>query len=80
MKLGRRADVERLARENDPLPFRRAIINAALGDRERMFDGLRQMAEQEPQRLVILLRQPEFAPYRQDPRFEALLRRVNLEP
>ena len=40
-KLGRRADAERLARDDDRLPFRRAIINAALGNTDRMFDGLR---------------------------------------
>lgn len=80
VKLGRRAEAERLARENDRLPFRRAIINAALGDRDRMFDGLQEMAAQEPQRLVILLRAPEFAPYRQDERFKRLLRLVNLDP
>jgi serine/threonine-protein kinase len=78
--LGRRAEAERLARENDRLPFRRAIINAVLGDRDRMFDGLQEMAEKEPQRLVILLRDPGIANYRSDPRYTALLRRVNLSP
>ncbi len=79
VKLGRRADAERLAREDDRLPFRRAIINAALGDTDRMFDGLHEMADREPQRLVLLLRAPELAPYRQDERFRRLLRRVKLD-
>ena len=80
MKLGRRAEVEELARRYDHLPYRRAIINAALGNRERMYDGLEQMAREETQRLVILLRDPGFGPYRADERFKRLLRRVNLEP
>ena len=79
VKLGRRADAERLAWENDRLPFRRAIINAALGDTDRMFDGLDEMADREPQRLVLLLRAPELAPYRQDERFTRLLRRARLD-
>ena len=78
--LGRRADAERLAREDDRLPFRRAIINAALGNADRMFDGLEEMVDREPQRLALLLRSPELAPYRQDERFTRLLRRVNQLP
>ena len=78
--LGRRADAERLARQDDRLPFRRAIINAALGNADRMFDGLQEMADTEPQRLVVLLRAADLAPYRNDERFKRLLRRVNLEP
>jgi serine/threonine-protein kinase len=78
MQQDRRAEAEELARINDHLPFRRAIINAALGDAERMFSGLEEMARSEPQRLVLLLRQPEFSRYRSDARFVALLRKVKL--
>ena len=77
--LGRRTDAERLAQDYDHLPFRRAIINAALGNTDRMFHGLEEMAEREPQRLPHLLRAPEFASYRQDERFARLLRRLNLD-
>jgi serine/threonine-protein kinase len=66
VKLGRRAEAEKLARENDRLPFRRAVINGALGNTGRMFDGFEDMAAGEPQRIVLTLRQPEFAAYRQD--------------
>jgi hypothetical protein len=78
--LGRRAEAERLAQEYDHLPFRRAIINAALGDPDRMFDGFEEMAEREPQRLAQLMKAPEFARYRQDERFTRLLRRMQLDP
>jgi hypothetical protein len=60
------------------LPFRRAIINAALGNTDRMFNGLEEMSEQ-PQRLPHLLRVPELAPYRRDERFTRLLLRLNLD-
>ncbi len=77
--LGRRAEAEKLAQDNDHLPFRRAVINAALGNADRMFHGLEEMAEREPQRLAWLMRAPELAPYRRDERFTRLLRRLNLD-
>lgn len=77
--LGRRAEAEQLARENDHLPFRRAVINAALGNTGRMFDGLEEMADREPQRLAQLLRAPEFAPFRHEERFKRLLERMQLD-
>ena len=80
VKLGRRAEAETLAQVNDRLPFRRAIINAALGNTDRMFSGLEETFEREPQRIVHLIRQPEFAPYRRDERFTRLLRRMNQLP
>jgi len=80
VKLGRRAEAEELARRYDHMPYRRAIINAALGNRERMYHGLEQMAREETQRLVLLVRDPGFAPYRADDRYKNLLRRVHLEP
>ena len=78
--LGRRAEAEKLARDYDHLPFRRAIINAALGNSGRMFHGLEEMAEREPQRLAHLLRAPEFAAYRHDERFMRLLQQMKLDP
>jgi len=76
--LGRRAEAEALAVKYDHLPFRRAVINGALGRDDRMFHGLEQMAEREPQRLPQLLRAPELAPFRLDPRFRRLVERLRL--
>lgn len=78
MKAGRRVEVEELARRNDHLPFRRAVINGALGNLDRMFQGLEEMAEREPQRLALVLRSPEFGTFRADERYRKLLRRLNL--
>lgn len=77
--LGRRAEAEKLARDNDHLPFRRAVINAALGNTDRMFDGLEEMADGESQRLAHLLRAPEFASFRHEQRFTRLLARMRLK-
>jgi len=76
VKLGRRAEAERLAQLNDGLPFRRAVINAALGNDDRMFSALEEMVDREPQRVGHLMSEPEFAPFRQDGRFTRLLRRM----
>ena len=72
VKLGRRADAGRLARENDRATVPPRHHNAALGDTDWMFDGLHEMADHEPIRLALLLRSPELAPYRQDERFTRL--------
>jgi tetratricopeptide (TPR) repeat protein len=77
--LGRRADAEALADKYDHLPFRRAIINGAIGRADRMFHGLEEMAEREPQRLPHLLRAPELAVYRTERRFRELIRRLRLD-
>jgi tetratricopeptide (TPR) repeat protein len=75
--LGRRAEAERLAQVHDRWPLRRAIINGALGNTDRMFSGFEEMLEREPQRVGHLMRGPEFSPFRQDERFTRLLRRMN---
>jgi cytochrome c-type biogenesis protein CcmH/NrfG len=77
--LGRRADAEALATAFDHLPFRRAIINGALGRTDRMFHGMDEMADREPQRLPHLMRSPELAPFRSDPRFRRLVARLRLD-
>jgi len=77
--LGHRGQAEALAAANDRLPFRRAIINGALGRTDRMFDGLDAMLEQEPQRLAQLLRAPELIRYRSNPRFRRLVARLRLD-
>jgi tetratricopeptide (TPR) repeat protein len=45
VKLGRRAEAEELAHVNDRLPLRRAVINGALGNTDRMFSGFEEMLE-----------------------------------
>jgi hypothetical protein len=76
--VGRRADAETLAAANRGYPFREAIIHAALGDNDRSFEALERMRVSEPQRLPIVLVQPEMAPMHGDPRFEALRKKLKL--
>jgi serine/threonine-protein kinase len=77
--IGRRAEVEALAAdERQRSPYRRAFIFAALGDRERTLENLQQMAVVEPQRLGFVLRAPELAEFRGDPRFIAFRKRFGL--
>ena len=75
---GRRADAEALAAANRGYPFREAIIHAALGDKDRSFAALERMSVSEPQRLPIVLVQPEVKELRGDPRFAALRKKLKL--
>jgi hypothetical protein len=74
---GRRQDVERFASSHNH-PFRRAVIYAALGDKDRAFEALDQAADILPQRVGLLLMHPEMAPLRGDPRFAAVRRKLGL--
>ena len=74
---GRRAEVERLATTHDQ-PFRLAVIYAALGDNDRAFEALDRAAVMVPHRVGLLLREPEMAALRGDPRFDAVRRKLRL--
>jgi adenylate cyclase len=78
VKAGRRVDAEKVALANRGYPFREAIIYAALGNRDRSFEALERMAVSEPQRLGLTLRFPELSELRDDPRFDALRKKLRL--
>jgi TolB-like protein/Flp pilus assembly protein TadD len=75
---GRRDEAERLAARHQDYPHRRAIIYAALGDKDHTFEALDQLALLEPHRVVDLLSYPELSGLRSDPRFAALRRKFGL--
>jgi predicted Zn-dependent protease len=76
---GRRDEVERLAPEyHRNHPHYRAIIYAALGDKDRVFEALDDLALLDPHRVPDLLGYPELAGLRGDPRFDALRRKFRL--
>jgi serine/threonine-protein kinase len=78
VKLGRRAEAVKLARDNEGFPLRAALSYAALGDLDRAFEFFEQAADTEPQRLPLTLSWPEMRPLRGDPRMTALRQRFNL--
>jgi serine/threonine-protein kinase len=59
-------------------PLLKALIYAALGDKDRAFALLNQSVEQRVHWLFWLNRDPRWAPLRSDPRFQILLRRIGL--
>jgi hypothetical protein len=61
-----------------PLSF--AWIYAALGETENVFDSLEKAIDEHDGLLVAFPPHPVFEPFRQNPRFKALLRKMNLEP
>ncbi len=69
--VGRRADAERLLAEVDPASARhQVLIYAALGDRERAFHALQQLAADDDFMADIYPGQPELASLRDDPRMK----------
>ena len=78
IRMGRRAEVEKLAGDNRSFPFRQVLIYAALGDADRAFEALDRTLVREAQRVPLLLTWPEMAGLRADPRFEAVRKRLKL--
>ena len=74
---GRRAEVEQWAAVHDE-PYRRALIQAALGNKDRTFEELNNAAEIVPHRVVPLLSYPEMRLLRGDPRLAALRKKLGL--
>ena len=78
VRAGRRAEVERWPIGQDQFPYRQAVIYAALGDKDAAFDALNRAIDTQPQRVAGLLMFPEMAGLRDDPRYRAVRKRLNL--
>jgi hypothetical protein len=76
-RAGRREDAERVAAVA-PRPASKALIFAALGDKDRTLDILQEMVPMGPTRIGRALIAPEYAFLRGDPRLQALRRKVGL--
>jgi TolB-like protein/Tfp pilus assembly protein PilF len=76
--LGRRAEAEALIDEHSSPPAGLAVVSAALGDHTRAFDALERLAATMPHHLGRTLLLPELAGLRNDQRFAALRKRLNL--
>jgi serine/threonine protein kinase/Tfp pilus assembly protein PilF len=55
-------------------------IYAALGEKDQAFEWLEKAYDEHDGQLLTFTRHPAFDPIRDDPRFQDLLRRMNLEP
>jgi DNA-binding winged helix-turn-helix (wHTH) protein/TolB-like protein/Flp pilus assembly protein TadD len=73
-------ELERLRAESYASALDLGEIHAALGDRERALHWLEQAADEHAFHVIYLKVWPELDPVRQDPRFEAVIRRLGLAP
>jgi serine/threonine protein kinase len=75
---GRRAEAEAQAVRNEGLPHQQAIIYAGLGDKERAWVAIEQLAALNPQRALSWLTRPELDLLHGDPRVIALRRKFGV--
>ena len=75
----RRSEAEALANTAANVPLTQAIIFAGLGDHDRAFAALERGAAAGDPKMGGVLTYPEMIALRQDPRYEALRRRIGLE-
>ena len=71
-------DFYNLAKPRGPSPFLVALVHVALGDKDRAFEWLDKAVEARSWELPMLKADPNFDVLRSDPRFPALLARLNL--
>jgi TolB-like protein/Flp pilus assembly protein TadD len=76
---GRRAEAETLAAEGANFPRRRAWIYAGLGDKDRVFEALEEMAARKDPGAQLYLIFPELAVIRTDPRLPVFRKKVGLQ-
>jgi TolB-like protein/Flp pilus assembly protein TadD len=75
---GRTEEAQKLLAQLTPNPFNEALVYAGLGDKQRTLEALERMAILGPVRVGRELEFPEFAFVRDDPRINALRKRVGL--
>jgi TolB-like protein/tRNA A-37 threonylcarbamoyl transferase component Bud32/Tfp pilus assembly protein PilF len=74
------ADLHGLARPRSASPFLVALVYVGLGDKDRAFEWLDKAVQAREWQLPLLKADPAFAVLRSEPRFPALLARLNLPP
>jgi TolB-like protein/Tfp pilus assembly protein PilF len=75
---GRRAEAEAQALRNEGLPHQQAMIYGGLGDKERAFAAIEQLAALNPHRALSWLTRPELDLLHGDPRVMALQRKFSV--
>jgi len=76
---GRREEGERLMRGGPATPRSRAYYHAILGEPDQMFEWFEPALAEREYMIPVDVTSHIFTPYRADPRFHALLRRMNLD-
>ena len=74
---GRREEAERMLTMHEH-PLRRAVIHAALGDRDRTVEALSAAADITPHRVAIMLVSPGMSFLRGDPKLEPVRKKLKL--
>jgi len=78
LRAGRTEEARKLLAQLAPNPFNEALVYAGLGDKQRTIEALERMAVLGPVRVGRELAFPEFAAVRDDPRSNALRKKVGL--
>jgi hypothetical protein len=71
--------LDSLGMDPGALAFQKAAVHLSLGERDQALDRLEESAERENWQIRLIGVEPTFDPLRADPRFHALLRKVNLD-
>jgi TolB-like protein/DNA-binding winged helix-turn-helix (wHTH) protein/Tfp pilus assembly protein PilF len=71
-------ELRRISKPRDPAPFRIAMVHIGLGETDRAFEWLQKAFEARDWQIALLKVEPAFDSLRSDPRFSALLERVDL--
>ncbi len=74
------AELEALSRRRYVAPLDLALVHIGLGDKDRAFEWLDKAVEDHSSWLRMMKLDPKMDSLRNDPRFPALLRRMNLAP
>ncbi len=77
---GKRREALEIINRAKVAAFGAAIVYAALGDRDEAFEVLEKAVEERSSLLVFVKADPRFDSLRTDPRWQALLRRMNFPP
>ena len=77
-KSGRRDDAEKIAAQHRDLPWVQAVVYCGLGDKDRAYEGLKQMVAAKDPRVGNYLQFPELSLLRGDPRMEEIRRSLSL--
>ena len=72
------AELKKMARDGQILPFNLALVHLGLGDRARTLDNLERALAADSQMMPWIGRDAIFDPLRSEPRFAAILKKMGV--